>query len=95
MKNITDKKKGNKGTLKQLENLLLNDARGIDNKFKMNLFPKLILIRIIVRFIVYVSLILILYFTGIVENFKIVLAAVSFFILLEIIRFTIKKRQKN
>lgn len=83
-----------KNSLNELKRLLEEDIHRSESKFKLSFFSDLFFIRLIIRFTVYITLILLLYWLNIFENLKIVGAAVSFFILLEFFRYSIQKRKR-
>ncbi len=84
-KPITDVKNKN-NHLKQLEKLLLNDEINI-RKNEGRKFSKKEIYGIILRLFICITIILVLYFTGLFKNVIGVLIAISFFIFMEFVRY--------
>lgn len=72
--------------LKQLEKLLLNNEINI-SKNEGRKFSKKDIYGIILRLFVCITIILVLYFTGLFKNIVGVLIAISFFIFMEFVRY--------
>ena len=84
-KPITDVKNKN-NHLKQLEKLLLNDEINI-RKNKSRKFSKKEIYGTILRLFICITIVLVLYFTGLFKNIVGVLIAISFFIFIEFVRY--------
>jgi len=94
-KNKLKNKTKESDTLKELENLLQEDVRNGENKFRLTTLSRLFLLRVLIRFTVYLVMILLLYILKIFENFSIVLLAIPFFIFLEFVRHIIMKKTQT
>ena len=87
-----EEKSKNSDTLQKLENLLEKDIRNNDTKVA---FSRLFVFRLVVRFAIYFILILLLYLFSVIDSFRVVLAAVTFFILLELLRYAWKRKNET
>jgi len=87
-----EEKPKNGDTLQKLENLLEKDIRNNDSTYT---FSKLFIFRLVVRFAIYFSLILLLYLFKVIDSFRIFMAAITFFILLEFLRYAWKRKRES
>lgn len=87
-----EEKSKDSDTLQKLENLLEKDIRNNDSRYT---FSRLFLFRLAVRFAIYFILILVLYLFHVIDSFRIVLAAVTFFVLLELLRYAWKRKNET
>lgn len=89
-------KKGNKKAeseqhLKELETLLEKDIR--DSEYSSS--SKFYLFRMGIRFAIYLVLTLFVYLVGLVKEFKVVMGAIVFFVVIELVRLQFSRRSKG